>query len=181
MTLSQDLKESLSRPSNRPGLPAIQYRLGTQGEFLRRMLARLPYQEIPSGLNEGTRPLLPLTTRSTLDASIALLDAWACVADVLTFYQERIANEGFLRTAVERRSILELANAIGYKLKPGVAASTYLVFTVEDAVGAPGKAEIPSGTRVLSIPAQNQKPQTFETVETIQARKDWNSLKPRLT
>ena len=27
------------------------------------------------------------------DFAIALLDAWATVADVLTFYQERIANE----------------------------------------------------------------------------------------
>ena len=40
---------------------------------------------------------------------MALIDACACVADVLTFYQERIANEGFLRTATERRSVLELA------------------------------------------------------------------------
>ena len=48
--------------------------------------------------------------------------ACACVADVLGFYQERIANEGYLRTATERRSVLELARTIGYELKPGVAA-----------------------------------------------------------
>ena len=57
----------------------------------------------------GTRPLAALTTRAPDDPAIALLDAWATVADVLTFYQERIANEGFLRTATERRSVLELA------------------------------------------------------------------------
>ena len=45
---------------------------------------------------------------------IALLDAWATVGDVLTFYQERIANEGYLRTATERRSVLELARLVGY-------------------------------------------------------------------
>ena len=33
------------------------------------------------------------------DFSIALLDAWSMAADVLTFYQERIANEAYLRTA----------------------------------------------------------------------------------
>ncbi len=179
--MSTETRDTQVRMPNRPGLPAINYRLGTQSIFLHRMLARLPYQEVPRGQNAGARPLLSLTTRSTTDPSIALLDAWACVADVLTFYQERIANEGFLRTAVERRSIMELANAIGYQLKPGVAAGTYLVFTVEDASGAPGVADIPSGTRVLSIPAQNQKPQTFETVEEIEARKEWNTLKPRLT
>jgi hypothetical protein len=179
--LSTETRDTPLRSPNRPGLPAINYRLGTQSIFLRRMLERLPYQEIPGGSNAGARPLLSLTTRSTTDPSIALLDAWACVADVLTFYQERIANEGFLRTAVERRSIMELANAIGYQLKPGVAASTYLVFTVENAPGAPGVADIPAGTRVLSIPAQNQKPQTFETIEEIEARKEWNTLKPRIT
>jgi len=166
---------------NRPGLPALAYRIGTQGSFLQRMLRRLPAQKIPDGPLKDGRPLLSLTTRSTSDPAVALLDAWACVADVLTFYQERIANEGFLRTATERRSVLELARAIGYELKPGVAASTYLTFTVEDAPGAPGKASIGKGVKVLSIPAQEQKPQTFETVEKIEARLEWNVLTPQQT
>jgi hypothetical protein len=60
------------------------------------------------------------------------------VADVLTFYQERIANEGYLRTATERRSVLEMARVIGYGLNHGVATGTYLSFTVEEASGVPG-------------------------------------------
>jgi len=63
-----------------------------------------------------------LKTRDPSDPAIALLDSWALVADVLSFYQERIANEGYLRTALERRSVLELARLIGYQLRPGVAA-----------------------------------------------------------
>ena len=51
-----------------------------------------------------TYPLRNLKTRDPNDFAIALLDAWATVADVLTFYHERIANEGYLRTATERRS-----------------------------------------------------------------------------
>jgi len=166
---------------NRPGLPAIAYRIGTHGSFMRRMLSRLQQEKIVDGLLAGSRPLNALTTRSTEDPAIALLDAWASVADVLTFYQERIANEGYLCTAAERRSVLELARAIGYELKPGVAASTYLAFTIEDAPGAPGIATIDKGVRVLSIPTQDQKPQTFETVEKIEARLEWNALRPRQT
>ena len=71
-------------------------------------------------------PLAGLTTRDPSDPSIALLDAWAVVADVLTFYQERIANEGYLPTALERRSLLELSRLIGYRLRPGVSASVRL-------------------------------------------------------
>ncbi|MBK9014738.1 MAG: hypothetical protein IPM82_12020 [Saprospiraceae bacterium] len=114
--------------------------------------------------------------------------------DVLTFYQERTANESFLSTATEQLSIVELARLIGYELRPGVAASTFLVFTVEEAslvqsqtavTGiARGNEEnlpifIEPGTRVQSIPAQDEEPQNFETIERIEARAEWNAMKPR--
>lgn len=166
---------------NRPGLPALGYRIGTHPTFLRRMLARLPAQTVPPEDPNGPRPLARLTTRSGDDPAMALLDVLATAADVLTFYQERIANEGYLRTATERRSILELARAIGYELRPGVAAGAFLAFRVEDAPGAPGVAAVPAGTQVQSIPGQGQLPQTFETGAEITARAEWNALRPRLT
>ena len=67
--------------TNRPGQSALAYRIGTHSTFLRRMVARLATQEIPTGENAGTRPLADLTTRSTEDPAIALLDAWATVGD----------------------------------------------------------------------------------------------------
>lgn len=163
---------------NRPGQPALQFRLGTHGTFLQRMLDRMASQAVPD--DPDARPLAGLSTRAPDDPAVALLDAWAITADVLTFYQERIANEGYLRTATERRSVLELARAIGYELAPGVAASAYLAFTVEDAPGAPTEAEVPAGTAVGSVPAQGELPQTFETGETVQAKRAWNALRPRL-
>jgi len=166
---------------NRPGLPALSYRSRNYATFFRRMLSRLGMLTLPDGDSGGTRPLRTLTTRSSDDPAIALLDASAIVADVLTFYQERIANEGFIRTATERRSILEMARAIGYELSPGVAASTYLAFTLEDTPGAPDSAEIPIGSKVQSVPPQGQLPQTFETSRDITARAEWNALHPRLT
>jgi hypothetical protein len=155
---------------NQPALPAISYRLGTHGEFFQRMLDRLHTNEL---LRQQ------LTTRDRDDFAIALLDAWAVVGDVLTFYQERIANEGFLRTATERRSILEVARTIGYELNPGVAASTYLAFTVDDTDPNYATVNVPQGTQVQSIPAQGQLPQTFETSEEFGAHVEWNELKPR--
>jgi hypothetical protein len=161
---------------NRPGLPALSYRVGTYGTFLRRMANNLARYTLPDGDHAGERPLADLATRALDDPSIALLDAAAVVADVLTYYQERIANEGFLRTATERRSVLEMARAIGYELNPGVSATAYLTFTVEDAEGAPGKSNVPAGTQVMSIPPQGQLPQTFETSNEITARKEWNKI-----
>jgi len=163
---------------NPPAQPALRYRLGTHQSFLRRMMARLSQQPDAT----GRRLLATLTTRDTADPSLALLDAAATLADVLTFYQERIANEGFLRTATERQSVLFLARAIGYELKPGVAASTYLAFTLDDAPAAPTQTVIPAGTQVQSIPSkQGELPQTFETTDEFIARKAWNALRPQLT
>jgi photosystem II stability/assembly factor-like uncharacterized protein len=140
------------------------------------MLARLRSQSTPG--EAGAQPLAALTTRDSDDPAIALLDAWAVTLDVLTFYQERIANEGYLRTATERRSIQELTRAIGYELRPGLAASVSLAFTVEATPGAPGPLTLAEGLRVQSLPGQDQLPQRFETVETITARPEWNTLRP---
>ena len=164
---------------NEPGLPALAYRIDTQPGFRARLLqalARAPAQ--PGGAGTA-RPLARLLTRSLDDPAVALLDAAACVADVLSFYQERIANEGFMRTASERRSVLELARAIGYELKPGVAASVHLAFTVEDAPGSPGVCTLPQGTPVQSVPPQDRLPQVFETSMDFTARAEWNALRPR--
>jgi len=127
--------------------------------------------------NERLRPLLNLTTRAESDPAIALLDAWALVADVLVFYQERIANEGFLRTAVERRSILELARLIGYRVRPGVAASVHLAYTLEKNTAV----VIPGGARSQSVPGPGELPQSFETADKLAARAEWNTLQARLT
>jgi hypothetical protein len=145
------------------------------------MLDRLPWQTVPDGPHAGTRPLAGLATHSPRDPTVALLDAFAVVADVLTFYQERIINEGFLRTATEPRSVLELSRSLGYELGPGLAASAWLAFTVEEAAGAPEQVAIEPGVRVLSVPGQNERPQTFETTERIVARREWNQLHPATT
>jgi hypothetical protein len=155
--------------ANRPGLDALSYRVGTHSSFLETMQARLS--------SSGHPELAGLTTRDAADPSMALLDAWAVVGDVLTFYQERIANEGYLRTATERRSVLELARLVGYAPRPGVAASTYLAYTLD-----PGpEALIPAGAAARSTPEPGELPQVFETMEDLTARAAWNNLQVRLS
>ena len=154
--------------NNPPGLAALPYRSGTQVTVLRRMLA-------------GLSTALPAhTARAPDDPGVALLDAWATVADVVTFYQERILNEGFLRTATERRSVLELARAIGYELRPGVAAATDLAFTVGAVPGAPTEAAVAERTAVQSVPGQGERSQTFETGTPLVARADLDAVGLRL-
>ena len=161
------LPKQPKKPTNRPGLSQIAYRIGDYNSFRERLLSHL-------GLY-----LPELKTRDPQEIAIALADAWAVVADVLSFYQERIANEGYLLTATERRSVLELARAIGYELKPGVAASTYLAFMVEDTPDGVREVIVPQEAQVMSVPNEGESPQIFETSEEIVARVDWNRLTPR--
>lgn len=172
-----EVAETRKARYNRPGLPSIDYRLDTHSGFFRRALSKLHIQQA----QDKSQPLRGLTTRSRDDPAIAFLDAWALVADVLSFYQERVANEGFLRTLQERRSALELARAIGYELKPGVAASVHLAFTMEESPGSPKTTSVPKGLGVKSIPPPGKLPQTFETSEDFEARVEWNALYPQLT
>ncbi len=148
---------------NRPGLTAIQYRMGTYASFLRAMseqIARTPE------LRER------LLTRSTDDFGMAVFAMWSYVGDILTFYQERIANEAFLRTALFQESIASLAALLGYKPAPGAAAEADLAFFLED-----GKhLSIPIGLLVQSVPGQGEKPQKFETIESISADAVFNQL-----
>jgi hypothetical protein len=148
--------------SNRPGLSAIAYRVGTFASFREAMLEAIGRQPALAGL----------TTRRSDDPAITVLELWAAVADVLTFYQERIANEAYLRTARERDSVLRLARLLDYHLRPGLAATAHLAFTADD--GA--TVRIPVGLRVMSTPGQDERPQIFETVEAITADSRLNRI-----
>jgi hypothetical protein len=171
---------------NRPGLEQLQYRVGTQARFFETMQARLSSTtlEVEDGLDadntptrQHTYPLAGLTTRERSDPAIAMLDAWAMVGDVLSFYNERIANEGYLRTASERRSVLELARLVGYAPRPGVSASVFLAYELE--VGH-DDVRLPKSTRAQSIPGPGELPQSFETSEDLIAQAKLSAIKPRM-
>jgi hypothetical protein len=170
---------------NRTGLSAVAYRIGTYSEFRASLHGGLSSKEF--------EPLLRLQTRDDDDFTIGLLDAVACAADVLTFYQERIANESYLRTARERLSLQEMGRLIGYRLRPGVAAETWLAFTLETppdppanvkpdpgmfVTGVPAEVTIDAGLAVRSVPAPGQLPQVFETTAAVTARPVWNAIQP---
>lgn len=154
--------------TNAPGLSTLSWRVGTHGQFKESMLTSIGRQSA----------LAKLTTRADDDSTIALMDAWAASLDVLAFYQERYANENYLRTATERRSVLELARMIGYELRPGVAASTTLAYTLETAPGSPQSVQIAAGSQAMTTPGQDEMPQTFETAQALEARVAWNSFTP---
>ena len=138
------------------------------------MLAELVRTDTADGKPFGLR------TRALDDPTVALLDAWATVADVIAFYQERIANEGFVRTATQPGSLLAIAQLTGYQPRPGLAASVWLAYKLP-----PDPADtavvLPAGLLAQSVPGTGELPQTFETTGELVARWSWNTLGVRTT
>jgi predicted phage baseplate assembly protein len=128
----------------------------------------------------GGAPENALGTRSLSDPTVALLDAWATIADVIDFYQERIAAESYLTTATEPESVLALAALLGYRPRPGLAATCWLAYTlVPDPTDT--AVLIPQHQLVQSIPGAGELPQTFETTDDLTARPSWNTLPVKTT
>ena len=155
--------------SNRPALPAVGYRIGDYLTFRQAMLERIHREAA----------LRTWTARRDDDFGIALIDMWAYIADILAFYQERIANEAYLRTALQRESLRRLAALIDYRPAQGVAAAVYLAFLLQQPTPAVPEVRLNPGLKTQSVPGPEEKPQKFETGEARLARFVWNKLQPK--
>jgi hypothetical protein len=136
------------------GLDALPRQLRSFPDVRRALLAALP--SMPA--------LRDWRARNSRDLGLMLLDMWAYVADVLGFYDERIANESYIRTAQRRPSLRRLVQLLGYTPAPGIAGSIVL------AAIADGRDDVilPVGTGFRSDAFAGQAPQVFEiTRETV--------------
>lgn len=157
-------------PSNPPGLAAIQYRIGTFTTFRRAMLDAVPLVSVPADTRftpaqPRQNPFAKWHEGMAGDYHTLLVELWAYLADILTFYQERIANEAYLATATQRDSLRRLAELIAYQPQPGSAATALLAFTIEK----DKKVTIPSGFRAGSKAKPGKQAAVFETEASIAA------------
>jgi hypothetical protein len=96
--------------------------------------------------------------RGERDFGVMWLEMWAYVADVLGFYDERIANESYLRTAVRRPSLRRIIELLGYVPAPGVAGSASIAAIAEGRTAVP----VPGSTAFRSDAFGAEAPQVFE-------------------
>ena len=82
--------------------------------------------------------------RAEADLGMALLELFAYAGDQLSYAQDRIALEGFLRTATQFESVRRLLRLVDYTPYPGHAASTWLVVDSN----APAPFLLPAGFAV---------------------------------
>lgn len=136
---------------NRPGLAHVDYRIGTYADILDALLRNL----------DKTPGLSQWTHRGADDPGIALLEGASILGDILTFYQERYANEAYLRTAEWRESISDLVRLLGYRLSPGLGGNATFAFEIKGDQPVTVPANFPLKAEVEGL----TKPADFETSE----------------
>lgn len=106
-------------------------------------------------------------SRDTSDFGIILLELWAYVGDIMSFYTDRAANEAFLETATQRTSLLSLAKLLGYKVSQATPAGALLQFTNTNESST---IKIPIGLQTTTATIMNagQAPLVFETTEAVE-------------
>jgi hypothetical protein len=137
--------------TNPSGLSQLAYRVGTFATFRRALLQSL----------DGETELAAWKPTASRDLGLQLIDWWAYIADILTFYNERIANEDYLGTARLDTSVAHLVSLLGYRPRPGIGA----VGTLAVIASAPGPLIVPSGLAVASKATPAVESQTFETTQ----------------
>ena len=125
------------------------------------------------GFRQGMLNQIPLllpnwTDRSESDFGVALIELYAYVADILSYYQDRIANEAFLPTATQRRSVVELLRLIDYRIDPGLAASAWIHFEASADVTVAGAA-LPYRLKTAGVPGETD--QHFEITQEFPVKK----------
>ncbi|WP_209425143.1 hypothetical protein [Pararhodobacter sp. SW119] len=138
------------RPTNRPGLDRIAYRIGEYPDMVAAMLRHI----------DGEVALAGWTHRGADDPGIALLESVGILGDILTFYQEHYANEAFLRTATWRESVAGLVRLLGYRLSPGLGGHATLAVELKPAAG---KVVVPAGFAFKAELAGQDQPAEFQT------------------
>jgi predicted phage baseplate assembly protein len=133
---------------NPPGRDAIAYRGAGFPGFRRALLRPLP----------GEHALAGWTPSGEGDLAVQIAEWYAYVADILTFYNERIANETYLRTALLPESLARLVRLLGYRPRPGIGATG----TVGALLRRPIATTLPAGLQLQSKPPPGKQPQTFE-------------------
>jgi len=86
------------------------------------------------------------TGEDPADFGVALIEAFAYMGDIVSYYIDRIANETYLPTATQRKNIINLANIYGYLPAGYRSAVTTIQFTNTDT----SAVVLPANTQLLA-------------------------------
>jgi hypothetical protein len=101
--------------------------------------------------------LLPeWTSTDASDFGITLIELFSYMGDMLNYYIDRSANEGFISTATQRASILSIAQMLGYTPSSAAPSTVQLTFTnsTTSLVTIPALTQVATTTTVNGVNTQ---------------------------
>lgn len=102
------------------------------------------------------------TTQTTGDFAMLLVDMVSYIGDIMSYYQDRAANEAFLGTATLPESVLQLSALLGYSPSPALAATTTVTLVSDPSTSA--AIDVPAATQLVTgFQAALDSVITFET------------------
>ncbi len=107
---------------------------------------------------------------ATGDLAVQMIEWWAYLGDILSFYNERIANESYLLTAMLPQSVQGLIRILGYRPRPGIGATGTLAAVMTGIKSF----TLPQGFQIQSKPGPGEQPQIFR----IEFGPPWYKLRP---
>jgi len=90
------------------------------------------------------------TDFNSSDLGLVLLELWCSIGDELNFYLDNQANESFIATARQRKSVVNLCKLIAYNLDPVVSSTGIVVFRLPTETPHPYSITIPKYTRIAA-------------------------------
>jgi hypothetical protein len=85
---------------------------------------------------------------------IMLIELFSYIADELSYFQDRVANEAFLRTAKARSSVSNHLSLIDYRMQNGLAANAFIKVKVKKSAKS---ALIPAGFQISTYPERGAR------------------------
>lgn len=95
------------------------------------------------------------------DLGVMLLEMWAYVLDVTSFYDARLAERAYLPTAHDADTLAEIVSLLGYEPRPALAAAVHLALELR----GHDPVELPARTGFRSEAFGDEPPQVFEVID----------------
>ena len=133
------------------GLTSLPRQIGAFPQFRQSMLYSI----------RAYQALAAWNARQQNDLGVMMLEMWAYVCDVLSFYDQVIANEQYIATASQRPSVRKLVALLGYLPSPAVGATA----TLAALASGVQPVTLPAGIAFRSAAFDGNPPQVFQLTQ----------------
>lgn len=167
-TVDCDTESDCATPAPTPAEPASK----AVADYLAR-----DYAALTTRLLDRLSTLLPdWSERSPADPVVMLAELFAYLGDRLAYWQDAVAREAYLPTAVKRTSVRRHARLLNYPVDEGSCARAWLAVTTDIPATITAGAPVATAAAQSPVAAHEAGAVVFETCADVDVHPDRNGL-----